>query len=119
MPVQYIHYKGKTILLVDFSNMNGAQAIATLNEEAKEMQTWSEKGLVLNLFYNAKATSEFMAHAKKLGRELFTEKIHKSAAVGLTGLQMILLQAYNTFSQDKLTPFRTEDEAKEWLIKQE
>lgn len=119
MPIKYILYKGEKILFVDFSNMTGDQAIATLDEEAREMQNWTEKGLVLNVFYNAKATSAFMAHAKKLGKELFTRTIHKSAAVGLTGIQMILLQAYNTFSKDKLTPFNKEEEAKEWLIKED
>jgi hypothetical protein len=119
MPIKYIQYKGKKILFVDFSNMTGDQAIATIDEEVKEMQNWTEKGLVLNVFYNAKATSEFMAHAKKAGKEVFVRTIYKSAAVGLTGLQMVLLQAYNTFSKDKLTPFKTEEEAKEWLIKED
>ena len=58
-----------------------------------------------------------MAEAKKLGKELFVHTIHKSAAIGLTGIQNILLQAYNTFAKDKLVPFATEEEAKEWLIK--
>jgi hypothetical protein len=116
MPIKYIQYKGRKILYVDFSNMTGDQAIATLDEEAKEMQNWTEKGIVLNDFRNSKGSSEFMAHAKKLGKEVFSRTIYKSAAIGLTGIQMVLLQAYNTFAKDKLTPFKTEEEAKEWLI---
>jgi hypothetical protein len=117
MPVSYIQYKGKKILYVDYRNMTGEQGIATLNEEAKEMENWTQKGLVLNDFRNAKASAEFMAHAKKLGKEVFVFKVQKTAAIGITGVQSILLQAYNAFSKDKLVPFATEEEAKEWLIK--
>jgi hypothetical protein len=120
MPVKYVQYKGKTIFYVDFRNMTGEQtkeAIATLDEEAKEMRTWKQKGLILNDFRNAKATTEFMSYAKKLGKEVFAAKVRKSAAIGITGVQSILLQAYNAFAQDKIVPFATEEEAKEWLIK--
>ena len=118
MPVSYIQYKGKTILYVDFRNMTGDQGIATLDDEAKAMESWTQTGLILNDFRNAKASAEFMAHAKKLGKEVFVTKVKKSAAIGITGVQGILLQAYNAFSKDKLVPFASEEEAKEWLIKE-
>lgn len=117
MPLKYIHHKGKKILFVDFTNQIGDQAIATLDEEAKEMENWTGKGLILNDFHGAKGSPAFMAHAKKLGKEVFVNTVHKSAAIGLTGLQMILLQAYNNFTKDKIVPFNTEEEAKEWLVK--
>lgn len=117
MPVKYIQHKGKTILYVDYSNQNGEQGIATLNEQAKEMGRWTEKGLILDNFQNSKASPDFMAHAKKLGKEVFAPRAYKTAAVGLTGLQMILVQAYNAFSKDKLVPFNSEEEAKDWLVK--
>lgn len=119
MPVSYIQYKGKTIFYVDFRNMTGDQAIATLDEEAKEMRTWTKKGIILNDFRNAKATSGFMSHAKKLGKEIFAQMTHKAAAIGITGIQSVLLQAYNTFTDAKLVPFDSEEEAKEWLIKED
>jgi hypothetical protein len=117
MPVKYIQYKGKSILYCDFRNLTGDQGIAVLDEEARAMQTWTQKGLVLSDFHNAKGSTEFMAHAKKLGKEVFAEKTHKAAAIGITGIQNVLLQAYNAFSKDKLVPFASEEEAKEWLIK--
>jgi hypothetical protein len=117
MSVKYIQYKGKTILYVDYSNTTGDQAITTLHAEEKEVRSWKEPGLVLNDFRNSKATSEFMAEAKKLGKELFSKMEKKTAAIGITGIQSILLKAYNTFASDKIVPFETEEEAKEWLIK--
>ena len=58
-----------------------------------------------------------MAEEKKLGKELFSAMEKKTAAIGITGIQNILLQAYNAFSKDKIVPFATEQEAKDWLIK--
>ena len=119
MPVKYIQYKGKKILFCDFSNMTGDEGIATLDEEAREMRTWTQKGLILCDYSNSKASTGFMSHAKKLGQEVFAPMTHKAAAVGFTSLQTIFLQAYNTFTKDKLVPFATEEEAKEWLIKED
>lgn len=119
MPVKYIQYKGKSILYCDFRNMTGDEGIQVLDDEAKAMATWTQKGLVLSDFSNAKGSSGFMAHAKKLGKEVFAAKTLKAAAIGITGIQMVLLQAYNAFSADKLVPFGSEEEAKEWLIKED
>jgi hypothetical protein len=118
--LKYILYKGKTILYVDYSNMTGEQtkeAMALLDDEAAEVRTWTQKGLFLTDFRNSKANSEFIAYGKKLGKEVFAEKVLKSACIGITGVQSILLQAYNSFTRDKIIPFATEEEAKEWLIK--
>ena len=117
MPVKYIQYKGKTILYVDFRNLTGDECMAVLDDEAKAMQTWTKPGLILSDFHNSKGSTEFISHAKKLGKEVFTAMEKKTAAIGITGIQNILLQAYNTFAKDKIVTFATEEEAKEWLIK--
>ncbi len=120
--LKYIQYKGKTILYVDYRNLtvqDQQEAMALLDDEANEMRTWTRKGLVLTDFRRGKATPEFIAYGKKLGKEVFSEKVLKSACLGITGVQNILLQAYNTFTKDKIVPFNTEEEAKEWLVKDE
>jgi hypothetical protein len=122
MPVKKILYKGKTIYYSDYRNMTvnqEMQGMANLDEMAEIARTWTEKSpvLVLSDFRNSKATPAFMAHAKKLAKEVFSKVDHKGAAIGITGVKNILLQAYNVFKKDKLVPFATEEEAKEWLIK--
>jgi hypothetical protein len=117
MSIKYIEYKGKKILYVDFRNQIGIEGIETLDEEAKELQTWTQKGLILSDFRNSTGSVEFMSHAKKLGKEVFAPNTLKAAAIGITGVKNILLQAYNAFTKDKLLTFDTEEEAKEWLIK--
>ena len=58
------------------------------------------------------------AYAKKIGAEVVTPRSLKNAALGITGVKKILLQAYNLVcGENALTPFDTEEEAKEWLVK--
>jgi len=118
--LKYIRFNGKIILYVDYRDFtvkDQQEAMALLDDEANEMRTWTQKGLVLTDFRGGKATPEFIAYGKKLGKEVFAEKVLKSACLGITGVQNILLQAYNTFTKDKIVPFNTEEEAIEWLVK--
>ena len=117
MPLKYIEYKGKRILYIDFRNKTGDQNVATLDEVAREMQTWTEKGLTLSDFRNSTGSPAYMARIKKLGAEVFIPMTIKNAAIGLTGLQMILLNAFNSFVKTSARSFDTEEEAKEWLVK--
>lgn len=116
MSLKYIEYKGKKILYVDYRNKNGIENMATIDAAAKEIGSWTQKGLSLSDFRNATATPEFMAHLKKVGAEVFQPKA-KIAVLGITGVKNILLQAYNAFTKNEVVPFETEEEAKEWLIK--
>ena len=80
--LKYLSYKGKRILYVDYSNLSGErakEALVLLDDEANEMRSWTQRGLVLSDFRNSKANSEFIAYGKKLGKEVFAEKVLKSA----------------------------------------
>ena len=115
--LKYIEHKGKRILYIDFRNKNGDQNVATLDEVANEMRTWKQKGLTLSDFRNSTGSSAYMARIKKLGVEVFIPMTIKNAAIGLTGLQKVLLNAFNSFCKTEARAFDTEEEAKEWLIK--
>ncbi len=115
--LSYQQYKGKNILYIDFRNKRRDQNIATIYEAAKEVRAWTEKGLILPDFRNAVTTPEFLTHAKQLGLEVFAPKSLKSACIGITGVKKKLLQEYNTFCNGSVVSFETEEEAKEWLIR--
>ena len=117
MPIKYIEHNGKRILYIDFRNKNGDQNVATLEEVANEMRLWSQKGLTLSDFRNSTGSPAYMARIKQLGVEVFIPKTIKNAAIGLTGLQKVLLNAFNTFCKTSAHAFDNEEEAKEWLIK--
>jgi hypothetical protein len=117
MSIKYIDYKGKKILYIDFRNKNGDENVATLDAVAEEMKTWKEKGLTLSDFRNSKASPAYMARIKQLGTEIFIPMTVKNAAIGLTRIQRVLLNAFNAFCKTEGRAFDTEEEAKEWLIK--
>jgi hypothetical protein len=115
--LSYQQYKGKNILYIDFRNKKRNQNIATIYDAAKEVRAWTEKGLILPDFRNAITTPEFLTYAKQLGLEVFAPKSLKSACIGITGAKKKLLQEYNTFCSRSVVSFETEEEAKEWLIR--
>lgn len=117
MSIKYVVYKGKRILYVDYRNKVGEQAIPILDEAAAEMRSWSQKGLMLSDFRDAHASPEFMIHLKKIGEEVFAPNTIKLACLGITGVKKILLNAYNSFTKSTSVAFDTEEEAKEYLVK--
>jgi hypothetical protein len=117
MSLTYINYKGKKILYIDFRNKNGDENVATLDAVAQEMKKWTDKGLTLSDFRNSKASPAYMARIKQLGNEIIIPMTKKNAAIGLTSIQKVLLTAFNAFCKTEGRAFDTEEDAKEWLIK--
>ena len=57
-----------------------------------------------------------MKKANELGKEIFDSRTEKSAALGITGIRKILLQAYNSIMKNKLVPFDDKNEALDYLV---
>lgn len=117
--VKWIDYKGKKILVIDFSNLIRSEGIPVLHYEVEVLKKISnEKILLLINLTNGVANSEFMKAAKELGKEYIVPKVEKQAFFGLRVGQSVLLKAYNTFTgSGKISKVcATEDEAKEWLV---
>ena len=116
--VKWIEYKGQTILKVDFSELVKDEGIPLLYREAELMKEVRGKVKTLVDVRNGKAGSEYMKHAKKLGREVFSLKTERQAMLGVGATQMVLLRAYNYFTgagrYQKV--FSSEEEALEWLV---
>ncbi|MBN2525634.1 MAG: hypothetical protein JXR76_04510 [Deltaproteobacteria bacterium] len=116
--VRWIEYKGQRILKVDFSGLSKDEGIPLLYREAEMMQHVSGKVKTLVDVRNGKAGSEYMKHARKLGKEVFFAKTEKQAMIGVGPAQMVLLRAYNFFTGAGRYQeiFNTEAEALEWLV---
>lgn len=119
MPVSWIEYKNKKIIYSDYSNQSGEQILNTLKEvEAFYLKLDKQKKyLSLSTFEGSHVSQDFMKVSKEIGKETFEPRILKGALIGITGVKKVLLKAYNLFSNSDLTPFDTEEQAKEWLIK--
>ena len=120
MRVRWIEYKGKRILYADFRGLRGdEEGIETLELAARRAASSPIKVLMLNNYEGATASPEWMSRVKQLGKEVFDLKVEKDACVGVTGVKLLLLEAYNKVVRKGTVPFKTEAEALEWLVKED
>lgn len=117
MRVEWIQHKGQRILYADFHGLQGEPGMETLELVAKEAAASPEKVLILYNFEGAAANRAWMSRVKQLGKEVFDAKVERAAAVGVTGIKVILLESYEKFTGRTLKTFKTEAEALEWLVK--
>jgi hypothetical protein len=116
MPINWITYKGKEILFIDYKGLGLDESLETLDQAGKAIAGSKDKILILVDTRDAYTSAEFMSRLKESGKEMGS-KMEKQAIVGITGLKAILLDAYNRFTGSALRPFSTLEEAKEWLVK--
>jgi len=118
MSLSYINYRGKNILLIDYTDCKTTQDTLNVLELVKKEYLKTEgKVIALNDFTGVIANNEYMDLAKKYAKELFDEKTLRNACVGVTGVRKILLSAYNLVVKNKLMPFDTKEEALQFLVK--
>jgi len=115
--MKWITYKGKEILIDDYSNIMPNQ-LPPLIENITNLTFQSGKKDILLIvdvtgaYANKEAVSAFSESGKK-SKEL----IKKTAVVGITGVKKILLKVVNKFTGLNAKPLSTRKEAKEWLVK--
>ncbi|MDD4907894.1 MAG: hypothetical protein PHJ00_02415 [Candidatus Omnitrophica bacterium] len=115
--VEFVHYKEKEILLIDFSGT--PDDILPTIEAAKEVISKQPPNSLLTLtdVTDSKFNNDVREHLKTF---VVHNKPHVKAAavVGVTGLKKVLYTVVVQFSGRNLPAFDTLDEAKEWLVKQ-
>jgi hypothetical protein len=118
MSVSYINYKGKKIMIVDYSKCKTVQDTLDVLEKVRlEYLKTNDMITSLNDFSGGFGSSEFMSRASQLGKELFNKRTHKTAAIGVTGLKRVLVNSYNIFMTNKVQIFDTKEQALEFLVK--
>ena len=115
--MKWITYKGKEILLDDYSNIMPEQ-FPPLIEQITNLTFQSGKKNILLIvdvtgaFAGKEAVSAFSESGKK-SKVL----LKKTAVVGITGVKKIFLNIVNKLTKLNAKPVSTIEEAKEWLIK--
>ncbi len=115
MKIDWVNHKGKKILHADFRNTESEELVGGVDQVEKAINGAGGKVLILWNFEGVQVDGAFMDRIKQLGKEVLKEKAEKSAILGIDKLRAILLKAYNKFSGDNLSPFKTEAEALDWL----
>lgn len=112
----FISHEGRRILEIDFSGADPDEMIAVM-EEAEEMIEGETKNSVytLTLTEDAHFDTEAVERLKE-----FTDHnkpwVDRSAVVGISGLQKVVLQAVKTFSGRDFEVFEEVDDALDWLV---
>lgn len=115
--VKWVEHKDKKILYVDYRGQKTTEEMIGTVEESTRIEAESPtKVLVLVNYENSAASIEYMARVKELGKEIRTQKVLKTALLGITGLKMVLYQGYIRFTgETTLKIFTDETAALDWL----
>lgn len=115
--VKFIEYNGKRVLFIDYAQCD----IATLKAVAEEMHRVITKEppnsvLTLNDVTGTSFDSESVAvlKSKVAANAPF---VKRAAVIGITGLQQLIYEAVQKFSERKIPSFNTRQEALEYLVK--
>lgn len=117
--IQFIEYKGKRILLEDFSNVKSDDELEPLVWEAEKIVHQQPLGSLLvvvdltNSHFGPKTSQASKAVAK--GNAPY---IKASSLVGMNKLMEVIYNSLRVVTGRKIVSFSTREEAYEWLIEQ-
>jgi hypothetical protein len=117
MGYEWIEYKGKKILYVDYTQCKTKEEMLTMLDEMADVFDKSG-GNVLSLtnFEGNYGSKEFMERARELS-DVFRRNRKKSAVLGIQGAKKVLLQAYTLLTRDNMIPFESKERALVYLIR--
>ena len=105
-------------MYVDYTKCKTVQdTLDVLDSVRQEYLKSNEMFITLNDFREAYGSNEFMKKANEYAKEVFDKKTLKTAAIGVTGIKKILVNAYNLLVKNKINLFNTREEALDWLVK--
>ena len=114
--VQFVTYKGKKILVEDFSNFNPGSEFTILIKKAQGMIAAEPQGSVLAVFDASGCSfNSEMLHEMKEFTKANTPFIKKATVVGMNGLLQVALSAVSKFSGRDFITFKTREEAMDFL----
>jgi hypothetical protein len=115
MKVNWIEYKGKRIIFSDYRGLNNEEMIDQFNYETNIIL--GEKDvLYLGDFSNSNIGPDFVKLVNETGKKT-KNMVKKSAIIGITGLQPILMNLFKEITGFKIKSFNEITKAKEYLIK--
>jgi len=116
--IRFVKHRGKTILLIDFSQ-GTKQEILLLLDEIRNTMAQQPRASVLSLadFAGAHVDKEVATRIKEV-LTLDRPYVKRSAWVGTASLPKVFYENFKTFSQRNLPTFDTREEALEWLAQE-
>jgi len=114
--VQFVTYKGKKILVEDFSTLNPGSEFNQTIKKAQGMIASEPKGSVLAIFdaTGCSFNSDMLTQMKDFTKAN-TPYIKKATVVGMNGLLQVALSAVSKFTGREFITFKTREEAMDFL----
>ena len=118
MSIEWIKYNGRKILYSDYSGLGETEMCSQLEEETKIIMEYTDEEKILYLanFEDAEITPGFIKKGNEKGKET-SDKILKSAFIGVSGLKTLLLNTFNKFTGINARACKNHEDAKEFLVK--
>ncbi len=116
MSAEWIVYKGKKILYIDYTGLKQPEFIEQVKMATQIIvDTKSSDVLSLSNVTGCHFSKEQLEVIKQQGA-ISLPLTKKAAVVGVTGIQNVLLSAVNAVWPKSRKPFDTVDQAKDWLV---
>lgn len=114
--LRFIKHKGHAVFLIDFSHCKASEIILLLDQVRSDIARHAE-GSVLTFadFTGAEVDKKV---ATKIKETLVFDRpyVKKSAWVGTESMPHVFYENFKTFSQREIPPFKTREEALDWLV---
>ncbi len=120
MPAKWIDYKGRRVLYADYRKLSSKEFVALLEEADRMILESPGRVLYLGNIEDAAVSREVMDWLRRHGPDTAKKKVDRIAILGVTGVKKVLMDAVTTiFARVAVParPFRTEQEALDWLVK--
>ncbi len=116
--IRWIKHREKHILYFDYSNILTTDEILIIIQKTNDfIKKQRENNLLLLVdVRNSDANEKIAVDALKNNALIVKPYVKKSAVVGVTNKQEIILTVVNMFSSLGIKPFDTIEEAIEWLV---
>jgi len=115
--ISFITHHGKAIMLIDFSRCQPREILVMLDEIQRTVAR-HERGSLLTL---ADLTGAHVDRkvATRMKEVLVMDRpyVKKSAWVGVDSVPKVYYENLKSFSQRDFPPFKTREEAMDWLVK--
>jgi hypothetical protein len=113
---KFIQHAGKEVFILDFTDKKPAEALALINECARQVQARPQGSVrTLTLVSGGTFSQEVLSGLKELTKAN-APHVEKAALVGITGLYKVALQAVSMFSKRQFHMFDGKDEALDFLV---
>jgi hypothetical protein len=116
--ISFITHQGKAIMLIDFSHCEPKEIMSML-DEVQHAVARHERGSLLTLADLTGAHVDRIV-ATRMKEVLVRDRpfVKRSAWVGVDSVPKVYYENIKSFSQRDFPPFKTREEAMDWLVKE-